>query len=78
LETGSLKLDNLLEARTIAAKINNLRVTMELGELREDDMKAPVRTLLSLLAPYVIQSVSTLFWCMFISIKMMFISTYIK
>lgn len=43
-----LRLDNLPEVRTIAAKINNLRVIMELGVLREDGTKAPIRTLLTL------------------------------
>lgn len=45
LETSSLKRDNLLEARIVAAEINNLRVAMELGE---DDTKAQVKMLLSL------------------------------
>ena len=45
LETNSLKRDNLLEARIVAAEINNLRVAMELGE---DDTKAQVKMLLSL------------------------------
>lgn len=48
LEIDLLKRNNLLEARTITAKINNLKVAMELGVLEKDDMKAQVRMLLGL------------------------------
>lgn len=40
LEINSFKHDNLLEIRTKATKINDLRVAMQLGVFGEEDMKA--------------------------------------
>lgn len=37
-----MKCDNLLEARMVAAKINNLSATKELGVLGEVDVKSQV------------------------------------
>lgn len=48
LETNSLKHDNLLEISTESAKINDLRVAMELGVFGEEDTKPQVRVLLGL------------------------------